>query len=278
MENEVTETAVEDSNTEVAVNTDAAEDTTEENEVVTEVEEVEEVFTSIDDLLSLTEEDFEEFTEEANHKNMKPLHSWMQHVPADVRKHIANLRSSYTRKTQEVAQMRRELEAEREALRNSNRDILDGELAKQVREVDTEAEYDLFDKEGMQKEIQRQAALMMQKMLQPAQEQLQLQQRRAELQSFKEANPELNEPEYKRAVADLLRSRPNLSLEDAFYITKAKMGATEAMRVREEKQRLREERRTAARMSSGGSRAAVAKAPKFKSAVEAYEWHKKNGR
>jgi len=70
---------------------------------------------SIDDLMDINEEQFEEFTEEANHKGMKPLHEWMQHIPEDVRKHVANIRSSYTRKTQELAQMRKDLEAEQQA-------------------------------------------------------------------------------------------------------------------------------------------------------------------
>ena len=38
----------------------------------------EEEFLSIDDLLELTEEDFAEFGDEANHKGMKPLHEWTQ--------------------------------------------------------------------------------------------------------------------------------------------------------------------------------------------------------
>jgi DNA repair exonuclease SbcCD ATPase subunit len=71
---------------------------------------------TIEELLALNEEDYEEFTDDANHTGMKPLHEWMQHIPEDVRKHVANLRASYTRKTQEIAEMRKQLEAEREAL------------------------------------------------------------------------------------------------------------------------------------------------------------------
>jgi ElaB/YqjD/DUF883 family membrane-anchored ribosome-binding protein len=70
----------------------------------------EEEFLSIDDLLELTEEDFAEFGDEANHKGMKPLHEWMEHIPEDVRKHIGNLRASYTQKTQELAAMTKQIE------------------------------------------------------------------------------------------------------------------------------------------------------------------------
>ena len=79
-----------------------------------ETETQEEQLLTIDELLELGEEDYEEFTDDANHKGMKPLHEWMQHIPEDARKHVANIRSSYTRKTQELAEMRKQLEVERE--------------------------------------------------------------------------------------------------------------------------------------------------------------------
>ena len=49
---------------------------------------------TIDELLDINEEEYIEFTEDANHKGMKPLHEWMKHIPEDVRKHVANIRSS----------------------------------------------------------------------------------------------------------------------------------------------------------------------------------------
>ena len=57
---------------------------------------------TIDDLLNLGADADPLFTDDANHKGMKPLHEWVGHLPEDVRKHVANLRSSYTRKTQEL--------------------------------------------------------------------------------------------------------------------------------------------------------------------------------
>ena len=54
---------------------------------------------TLDDLLAMSEDDVEEFKQE-NHTGMKPLHHWMQHMPEDVRKHLANIRGDYTRKTQ----------------------------------------------------------------------------------------------------------------------------------------------------------------------------------
>ena len=64
---------------------------------------------TLEDLMNLSEEDYEEFKSDANHKGMKPLNEWLKHVPADVRKHVANIRSDYTRKTTELSQMKKDL-------------------------------------------------------------------------------------------------------------------------------------------------------------------------
>jgi hypothetical protein len=231
---------------------------------------------TLDDLLNMSEDDVEEFKQE-NHTGMKPLHHWMQHMPEDVRKHLANIRSDYTRKTQEISSMRKSLEAKEAEMIRKNEHIMKGSLAQKLENIDTNQEYDLFDPEGMKSEIQRQAKLMLKEMLQPAQEELQLQQRKLQLEDFKRDNPELTDPEYRKPVLELLAQRPELKLEDAFYIVKAKVGS---QKINEEKSKFAEQksaRRDTALKSSVGSRTNVAATPKFKNAVEAYNWHKSNG-
>ncbi len=39
---------------------------------------------TLDDLLSIDDEQYPEFKSEDSHKGMKPLSHWMQHVPEDV--------------------------------------------------------------------------------------------------------------------------------------------------------------------------------------------------
>jgi hypothetical protein len=73
---------------------------------------------SVEDLLGLNSEVAPEFTEDAAYKGMKPLHEWTKHLPEDVRKHLANIRSDYTRKTQEISLIKKQLEDERRALSN----------------------------------------------------------------------------------------------------------------------------------------------------------------
>jgi hypothetical protein len=135
---------------------------------------------TIEELLGINEEDYEEFIEDANYKGMKLLHEWMQHILEDVRKYVANIRFSYTRKTQEIAEMRKALEAERAELHRQQDSALNNPFLKRAEEelANDEQEYDIYTTEGMQAEIKRQAAKMLQEMMKPAQEEIQMKQRR----------------------------------------------------------------------------------------------------
>lgn len=232
---------------------------------------------TIDDLLKMGESDYPELKDDANYKGMKPLAEWMKHVPEDVRKHIANIRSDYTRKTQALAQQRAELEEQKAILTRKDEYILNGTLAQSLKNINVEENYDLFDPEGVKAEIKRQAALMLKDMLEPAQKELALQQRKVELDNFKSKHPEMVEPAYKENIVKLLQERPELKLEDAFYITKAKLGS-EAIEAEKAKMRtIKDARKEVALKSSGGSRAPVAGTPQFKTAVEAYNYWKSQG-
>lgn len=225
---------------------------------------------TIDDILNIDEEAFPEFSEE-NHKGMKPLNEWLQHVPEDVRKHIANLRSSYTRKTQEIAEMRKEIEAEREKFLSQNKLLFQDSLKGKVDNLAAdEAEYDLFDQDGMRSEIQRQAAKMLQEMLKPAQEEIQLTQRRMELEKFKTSHPDMTSPELRTKIADLLTANEHLKLEDAYYIAKSKYNEELAMKAELDRGKTRD----VLTKTSTGSASAPKGTPKFTDAWTAYQHFK----
>lgn len=230
---------------------------------------------TIEELLALNEEDYEEFTEEANHKGMKPLHEWMQHIPEDVRKHVANIRSSYTQKTQEIAQMRKALEMERaELARQQDMALNNPFLQRAEQELENTEEYDIYTQEGMQAEIKRQAAKMLQEMMKPAQEEMQIKQRRMQLEQFKTENPELMDDEYRLPVAEMLQSRPELKLEDAFYIVKAKVDAQKLKTEREQIAKQKTTHRETLLKTSGGKSVSPSGTPKFRDAWEAFQYHK----
>ena len=161
---------------------------------------------TLDDLMAYSSEQDELFTDDAQHKGMKPLNEWIHNVPEDVRKHLANIRADYTRKTQELSRMRKEVEQAQRAMRQQNENIINSSTARLTANIDEEAEYDLFDPDGMKAEIQRQAQIMLRDMLKPAQEELQIQQRRLQLEQFKAENPELTDPEYRTEIVSQSRS------------------------------------------------------------------------
>jgi hypothetical protein len=230
---------------------------------------------TIEELLGLNEDDYEELTEDANHKGMKPLHEWMAHLPEDVRKHVANIRSSYTRKTQELAEIRKALDAERSQLMQQQDFTLNNPFLRQAEsELAKNEEYDLYTTEGMQAEIKRQAAKMLQEMMKPAQEEIQVKQRRMQLEQFKTENPELMDDAYRLPVAQMLQDRPELKLEDAFYIVKAKVDAQKLKAEREQVAKQRSDRRDALLKTSSGKSVTPSGTPKFRDAWEAYQYHK----
>ena len=260
-----------------ATETEAVEQDTENIEENETAEEEEPRLLTIEELMEMTSDDYAEFQEDANHKGMKPLHEWMQHIPEDVRKHVANIRSSYTRKTQEIAEMRRELEAERSALHQQRQLAVNNpylEQAKAELEKQGDQPNDLYTEAGLQAEIKRQASLMLQEMMKPAQEQIQVEQRRMQLQQFKTEHPELMDNEYRLPVAQMLQDRPELKLEDAFYIVKAKVEAAKAKEEREQLAQQKSVRRRALKKTSSGKSVTPSGVPRFKNAWEAYQYHK----
>jgi hypothetical protein len=248
----------------------AQEETTE----IEEVEAQEEELLTIDDLLGLTEEDFAEFEEDAQHKGMKPLHEWLEHTPEEVRKHIANMRASYTRKTQELAEMKKQLEEQAAALREQQELALNNPILSQAEQYITDDEHDIYSEDGMRAEIKKQAALMLQEMLKPAQEKVQLEKRQVELQQFKTAHPEITDDEYRYPIYELMKEREELRLEDAYWIVRGRIDSEKAAKIRAEQEAAKKSRRSTLNKTSTGSSTAPKGTPKFRSAVEAYQWHK----
>jgi hypothetical protein len=264
---EPTETA--EATTEVAEEV-AGETTTEQT-----IEELEAELMSIDELLKLNEEDYPEFEDDANHKGMKPLHHWMQHMPEDVRKHVANMRASYTRKTQAIAEQRKELENLKQELLNQKDLAVNNPVIKQMQQY-AETENDVYTEAGLQAEIKKQAALMMQEMMKPAQQQIQLEQRQMELQRFKSEHPDLTSDELRKPIAQMLVERPELKLEDAYYIVKSKYETQKALIAQEEAKRTKQTRRETFQKTSTGKSVSPSGTPQFRSAWEAFQYHKNN--
>lgn len=205
------------------------------------------------------------------HKGLKPYNEILQHLPEDARKLVSNLRAMSTQKTQEVAEQRRALDAERQNLIRERELLLGGGFQKQINELATKPiEHDAWSEEGMQQRIQQEAAKMFQQMLNPLQVELEQAKRGAQLEAFKSANPDLLS--FKEDIAKLLIAREDLKLEDAYYIVKGQKAAEYAGKEKE----AAKARVSATNKTSTGQNINGVTVPKFKDAWESYQWFKNN--
>ena len=143
-------------------------------------------------------------------------------LPEDAKKILANPRSDYTRKTQEIARQQKELEAQRQAL-------LESDAYRNIQQKAQEAPVDAdpWDPNAFNTRIEQEVAKRLAEVLKPMQEEYTTQQRRAKLEKFKSENPDLET--YKTEIVEVLKTNDNLTLEQAYYLVKGK-NQTEGLR------------------------------------------------
>jgi Skp family chaperone for outer membrane proteins len=205
------------------------------------------------------------------HRGIPDYKKVLEHIPENGRKLVQNLRASYTQKTQEISDLRKALEGERAQLERDRKLMTESEFAQQVRQLAAAPlQHDAWSDEGLQERINKQAAEMMQRMLQPLQQDLDTQRRQVALDSFKTQHPDLTSEEIRLPVARLLMDRPELKLEDAYFIVKGQVS-------RQQTDAVRQAQRDTLKKTSTGNAVRNAAPPKFKDAWTAYQWHKTNG-
>lgn len=144
----------------------------------------------------------------------------------DGKKILANLRSDYTRKTQEIARQQKELEAQRQAL-------LESDAYKSIQQKAQEAPVDAdpWDPQAFNTRIEQEVAKRLADVLKPMQQEWEVQQRRQKLDKFKSENPDLEG--YKSEIVEVLKTNDALTLEQAYYLVKGK-NQTEKLRQAEQ--------------------------------------------
>lgn len=203
-----------------------------------------------------------EMTDEGGHKGID-YNKVVSSLPEEAQKLMANLRADYTRKTQELANQRKEVEAMRTSLMNSEfNETIDALAAKEV-------DFDPYDNASFEARIEKEVALRLQEMMKPIRLEQEVQNRRNMLDKFKQANPDLLE--YKQEIADLLNSNEALSLQDAYYIVKGKAMNEKLSALEEENKQRREKMREAGLKIQTGTRGSE-KPPKGLKGYEIYKW------
>ena len=141
--------------------------------------------------------------------------SWeeaVKRVPPNVATLMRKMQADYTKKTQEVATQRKELQQERES------------LLKMKVEVPTDlGEYDPFNEGSVQKRIEAEVAKRMKELLEPMQQEAELLKAENDYSNFLAENPDFKTDVGLRSeVQSLLEANPSLDLTTAYWAAKGK--------------------------------------------------------
>lgn len=241
-------------------------------EVVEEVEQVPEF--TLDNLLELNEQDDPLFSDEANYKGIRPISEYLHHLPEDLRKNLANLRSMATRKTMELAQLKAELAQERAQLAQERDMIANSPVFKKMQEVSGDEPVDMWTEEGLRKAAQVEAAKLLQETFAPLREKLELEQAEARANAFVQANPDAKtDVELRNMIVEQLKAREDLTLEDAYFICKGKLNSARGAAASREAAATRTQHKDALKKTSTGAAQGGTSKPTFKSAEESMMYH-----
>lgn len=225
---------------------------------------------------SIEQKRAEEQQRAANPPTLEDGESWQQiydSMPSSVQRAMNSLRADYTKKTQAVAERRKELEMREASLTNS-------EAYKQMQQLAARAEedgftFDPFNPDSMSSYIDTLVAKQVASILQPLEQEQLAAQARMQRDNFMSEHPDLKTDQSLRMeVYNLLKANENLSLEQAYYMTQGRrakaMQATQARQAEVERQASRQ----AASIIGGGNKRSAVQPSRMKnmSAVEIYEY------
>ena len=190
-----------------------------------------------------------ESLDEGGHKGID-YNRVINNLPDEAQKLLSNIRADYTRKTQELASQRKELESMRDSL-------VKGSESEQIQQLAQEeyTELDPYDTQSFEKRIQQEVAKRLQELMTPMREEQAVAKKRAQLQQFKNEHPDLMD--YREPITKLLQENATMSLENAYFIVKGKAAGEENKKLKEElQQRTNRMREVGLKLSSGGVREA----------------------
>lgn len=204
-----------------------------------------------------------EALDEGGHKGID-YNRVISSLPEDAKNLLSNLRADYTRKTQELAEQRKSLEAMRNSLSNQEFNTKIDSVAN----ADT-VKLDPYDDESFNRRIEQEVARRLQEMMKPIRMEQELTNKRAQLDKFKSENPDLMD--YREDIASLLKSNQALSLQDAYHIVKGRKTQDRLKELEAENMQRKEKMREAGLKISTGTRGSD-KPPKGLKGYEVYKW------
>jgi len=219
------------------------------------------------------------FQQEADYKGVN-YQEVVGALPDDAKKLVHNLRSSFTRKTQELAEDRKALAAARSALDAQRATLIESNFFKDVSEkAEKEVKnFDPYDNKSVEARIEQEVALRMKQMLEPIREANETQQRQSRLDSFKSEHPDLEG--MKSDVANVLMANEHLNLEQAYWQVKGQQLHKQEQSQAAELKQYKSAAKAAGLKVGGASRGRGTGVPQFvldqDDPVAIYQWLKSN--
>jgi hypothetical protein len=176
---------------------------------------------SIDDLAA-AELDADIFNAKNPHKGIN-YQQVISELPEDAQKLVANLRADYQRKTSNLSEQRKAIEATRADLEAQRKALLDSDFFQDITATaDKElGEFNPYDDKSFEERIQKEVAQRMKSMLEPMRQQQELHNQKIRLQQFKSEHPDLED--IKTDVAKVLMDNKHMNLEQAYWQVKGRI-------------------------------------------------------
>jgi hypothetical protein len=162
-----------------------------------------------------------EYEEEGSEPQSLSWTEALDRVPPDIRRLMKNMQGDYTRKTQELAEQRRELVREREALIRGS---------KNINAPDELPEYDPFNEQSIAARIEAEVARRLREVLDPMEQEYNVMKAEDAYKSFLVEHPDFKDDQPRRdAVQGMLEDNPSLDLETAYYAAKGRRKQQQAV-------------------------------------------------
>ena len=232
----------------------------------------------LDELLT-AEIDEPIFSSGENYKGMN-YQEVVRELPDDAKKIIANLRSSYTRKTQELAEQQKIMQQHVEEIQANRSALFNSEFNKTIEETAAtdKKDVDPFNPKTIEERIQQEVAKRMQDMLKPMKQAHELQQQKHALETFKRDHPDLHD--MRKDVAGVLMQNEHMNLEQAYWVVKGKKLQEESKNQEAELGRYKQAAKSAGLKVGGASRGNMRGVPQYvidkDDPIAIYRWLESN--
>ena len=174
--------------------------------------------------------------------------SWndaIKQVPPDIARLMKQMQGDYTRKTQELAEQRKDFLREREALMKGAQALEDKEVP----------EYDPYNEDTINARIEREVNRRLREVLEPMQQEYETMQAEDSYKAFLSENPDFQTDTALRSeVQYLLENNANLDLETAYWAAKGKQAKMMKAEQAKKDKASRQARKQAAMTGTGTSR------------------------